>query len=43
MTKQVYDLEERTYQFTKRVRFYTINLPKNIANIKVNYMTKPFN
>ncbi|MDZ7777043.1 MAG: four helix bundle protein [Bacteroidales bacterium] len=32
MTKQVYDLEERTYQFAKRVRLYTRNLPKNIAN-----------
>ncbi|MDZ7774457.1 MAG: hypothetical protein U5L09_01995 [Bacteroidales bacterium] len=34
MTKQVYDLEERTYQFAKRVRLYTRKLPKNIANIE---------
>ncbi len=33
-SKQVYDLEERTYQFAKRVRLYTRKLPKNIANIE---------
>jgi four helix bundle protein len=33
-SKQEYDLEERTYQFAKRVRFYTRKLPKNTANIE---------
>ncbi|MEA2107544.1 MAG: four helix bundle protein [Bacteroidota bacterium] len=33
-SKQVYDLEERTFQFAKRVRLYTKKLPKNIANIE---------
>jgi four helix bundle protein len=33
-SKQVYDLEERTYQFAKRVRLYTRKLPKNIAKIE---------
>jgi len=33
-SKQVYDLEERTFQFAKRVRLYTRKLPKNIANIE---------
>jgi len=35
-SKQVYDLEERTFQFAKRVRLYTKKLPKNIANIEDN-------
>jgi len=29
----VYDLEERTFQFAKRVRLYVKKLPKTIANI----------
>jgi len=33
-TKPVYDLEERTYQFAKQVRFYIKNLPKNTGNIE---------
>ncbi|MDA3818851.1 MAG: four helix bundle protein [Candidatus Delongbacteria bacterium] len=33
-SKPVYDLEERTFQFAKRVRLYTKKLPKNIANIE---------
>ena len=32
MTKQVYDLEERTFHFAKRVRLYTGKLLKNISN-----------
>ncbi|MFW5753620.1 MAG: four helix bundle protein [Marinilabiliaceae bacterium] len=34
MTKQVYDLEERTFHFAVRVRLYTRKLPKNKANIE---------
>jgi hypothetical protein len=34
MTKQLYDLLERTFHFAKRVRLYTRKLPKNIANIE---------
>jgi four helix bundle protein len=34
MTRQVYDLEERTFHFAKRVRLYTRKLPKNLANIE---------
>ncbi|MBI4932186.1 MAG: four helix bundle protein [Bacteroidetes bacterium] len=32
--KPVYDLEERTFQFAKRVRLYVKNLPKTTANIE---------
>jgi len=31
--KPVYDLEERTFQFAKGVRFFVKTLPKTIANI----------
>src|SRR6056297_618138 len=34
MTKQVYDLEERTFHFAKRIRLYTRKLLKNTANIE---------
>lgn len=34
MTKQVYDLEGRTFHFAKRVRLYTKKLLKNISNIE---------
>jgi four helix bundle protein len=33
-SKPVYDLEERTFQFAKRVRLYIKKLPNNIANIE---------
>ncbi len=33
-SKQVYDIEERTFQFAKRVRLYIKKLPNNIANIE---------
>jgi four helix bundle protein len=32
-SKTNYDLEERTYQFAKRVRLYTAKLPRSIANV----------
>ncbi len=32
--KPIYDLEERTYQFAKDVRFFVKTLPKTIANIE---------
>ena len=32
--KPVYDLEERTFQFTKNVRIFVKTLPKTIANIE---------
>ena len=32
-SKPAYDLEERTFQFAKRVRLYVKKLPKTIANI----------
>jgi four helix bundle protein len=32
--KPVYDLEERTFQFAKRVRIFVRKLPKTIANIE---------
>ena len=32
--KPIYDLEERTYQFAKNVRFFVKTLPKTIANIE---------
>ena len=32
--KQVYDLEERTFQFAKSVRLFVKTLPKTIANIE---------
>lgn len=32
--KHIYDLEERTYQFAKRVRAYTSKLPKTISNVE---------
>ena len=31
---KVYDLEERTYQFSKRVAFYVRSLPKTTTNIE---------
>lgn len=33
-SKPVYDLEEPTFQFAKRVRQYVKKLPKSIANIE---------
>lgn len=33
-TKPVYDLEERTFQFSKAVRLFVKTLPKTIANIE---------
>jgi four helix bundle protein len=33
-SKPVYDLEERTFQFAKRVRLFIKKLPNNIANIE---------
>jgi hypothetical protein len=33
-SKPVYDLEERTFQYAKRIRIYTKKLPKNTANIE---------
>ena len=33
-SKPVYDLEERTFQFAKAVRFFVKTLPKTIANIE---------
>lgn len=33
-TKHVYDLEERTFQFAKRVQMFVKTLPKTIANIE---------
>ena len=33
-SKPVYDLEERTFQFAKRVRLYVRTLPQTIANIE---------
>ncbi|MFO7791340.1 MAG: four helix bundle protein [Bacteroidales bacterium] len=33
-SKPVYDLEERTFQFAKRVRLFIKKLPKTIANIE---------
>ena len=32
--KPIYDLEERTYQFAKNVRFFVKTLPKTIGNIE---------
>lgn len=32
--KQVYDLEERTFQFAKSVRLWAKQLPKSISNIE---------
>lgn len=32
--KPVYDLEERTFQFAKRIRNWVKSLPKTIANIE---------
>ena len=34
ITKPVYDLEERTFQFAKAVRLFVKTLPKTIANIE---------
>jgi len=34
MTKKTYDLEERTYQFAKRVTLFCKRLPKTISNIE---------
>lgn len=31
-SKKVYDLEERTFQFAKRVRFFLKKLPRTVAN-----------
>jgi len=33
-SKPAYDLEERTFQFAKRIRLYVKKLPKSIANIE---------
>ena len=33
-SKRIYDLEERTYQFAKRVRIFIKNLPNTISNIE---------
>ena len=33
--KPVYDLEERTYQFAKRVMAYVNRLPKTLTNIEI--------
>jgi four helix bundle protein len=33
-TKPVYDLEERTFQFAKRVRLYIKAIPKTTSNIE---------
>ena len=33
-SKPVYDLEERTFQFAKAVRFFVKTLPKTTANIE---------
>ena len=33
-SKHIYDLEERTFQFAKRVRIFVKKLPKTIANIE---------
>ncbi len=33
-SKPIYDLEERTFQFARRVRFYIKKLPKTIANVE---------
>jgi four helix bundle protein len=33
-SKPAYDLEERTFQFAKRVRMFVKQLPKTIANIE---------
>ncbi len=32
--KHIYDLEERTYKFAKRVRIFVKKLPRTIANIE---------
>lgn len=32
--KPIYDLEERTFQFAKRIRIWVKSLPKTIANIE---------
>jgi hypothetical protein len=36
--KPVYDLEERTFQFAKAVRFFVKTLPKTIANIPARHL-----
>ena len=33
-SKHVYDLEKRTFQFTKNVRIFVMKIPKTIANIE---------
>ncbi len=33
-SKPVYDLEERTFQFAKSVRFFVKTLPKTLSNIE---------
>ena len=33
-SKHIYDLEERTYQFAKRVRIFVKKLPRTIVNIE---------
>ncbi len=33
-SKKIYDLEERTFQFAKRVRVFMKKLPKTTANIE---------
>ncbi len=36
MTKQVYDLEERTFHFAKRVRLYTRKLQEFLSLINIS-------
>ena len=33
-SNRVYDLEERTFQFARSVRYFVKTLPKTIANIE---------
>jgi hypothetical protein len=32
--KPIYDLEERTFQFAKKVRLWVKNIPKTVENIE---------
>ncbi len=34
ITPKIYDLEERTYEFAKRVRVFVRNLPRTIGNVE---------
>jgi hypothetical protein len=40
-SKTVYDLEERTFQFSKAVRLFVKTLPKTMANIEKNFLINP--